>query len=128
MQSMRQQVPVNNWYIFIHIHYNCGKIHFIAKYVSVQWNFVNNFCLTELDYLRSPSHGRYNLLSYRLLDTPFFFNPVKGVRPSACFIKTDKRIQAPFNTVCNRRNGPNFGRVFLMLNYTDITQNTYVPS
>jgi len=31
-------------------------------------------------------------------------------------------------TGCNRRNGPNFGRVFLMLNYTDITQNTYVPS
>jgi len=29
---------------------------------------------------------------------------------------------------CHRRNGPNFGRVFLMLNYTDITQNTYVQS
>jgi len=26
---------------------------------------------------------------------------------------------------CHRRNGPNFRRVFLMLNYTDITQNTY---
>jgi len=29
-------------------------------------------------------------------------------------------------TVCPRRNGQNFGRVFLMLKYTDITQNTYV--
>jgi len=29
---------------------------------------------------------------------------------------------------CHRRNGPNFGRVFLMLNYTDLTQNTYVQS
>ena len=29
-------------------------------------------------------------------------------------------------TGCPRRNGPNFGRVFLMLNYTDITQNTYI--
>jgi len=28
-------------------------------------------------------------------------------------------------TGCHRRKGPNFGRVFLMLNYTDITQNTY---
>jgi hypothetical protein len=27
-------------------------------------------------------------------------------------------------TECNRRNGPNFGRVFLMLNYTEKTQNT----
>jgi hypothetical protein len=31
-------------------------------------------------------------------------------------------------TSCNRRNGPDFGRVFLMLKYTDITQNTYVQS
>ena len=31
-------------------------------------------------------------------------------------------------TGCNRRNGPNFRRVFLMLNYADITQNTYVQS
>ena len=30
-------------------------------------------------------------------------------------------------TGCNRRKGPDFGRVFLMLNYTDITQNTYNP-
>ena len=31
-------------------------------------------------------------------------------------------------TGCNRRNGPNFGRVFLRSNYTDITQNTYIQS
>ena len=31
-------------------------------------------------------------------------------------------------TGCHRRNGPNFGRVFLMLNYTDITQNTYIQN
>ena len=31
-------------------------------------------------------------------------------------------------TGCPRRNVPDFGRVFLMLNYTDITQNTYVQS
>ena len=33
-----------------------------------------------------------------------------------------------FCTGCPRRNGQNFGRVFLMLNYTDITQNTYIQS
>jgi len=32
------------------------------------------------------------------------------------------------HTGCPRRNRPNFGRVFLMLNYTDITQNTYIQS
>ena len=31
-------------------------------------------------------------------------------------------------TGCHRRKEPNFGRVFLMLNYTDITQNTYIQS
>ena len=31
-------------------------------------------------------------------------------------------------TGCNRRNGPNFGRVFLMLNYIEKTQNTYIQS
>ena len=32
------------------------------------------------------------------------------------------------NTGCPRKNGQNFGRVFLMLKYTDITQNTYIQS
>ena len=32
------------------------------------------------------------------------------------------------HTRCPRRNGQNFGRVFPMLNYTDITQNTYIQS
>ena len=32
------------------------------------------------------------------------------------------------HTVCPRRNVPDFGRVFLMLKYTDINQNTYVQS
>jgi len=31
-------------------------------------------------------------------------------------------------TGCPRRNVRDFGRVFLMLNYTDITQNTYIQS
>jgi len=31
-------------------------------------------------------------------------------------------------TGCPRRNVPDFRRVFLMLEYTDITQNTYVQS
>ena len=32
------------------------------------------------------------------------------------------------NTGCPRRNVPDFGRVFLLLKYTDITQNTCVQS
>ena len=39
---------------------------------------------------------------------------------------TFKILKPP--TGCPRRNVPDFGRVFLMLKYTDITQNTYVQS
>jgi hypothetical protein len=70
---------------------------FIAKYVSVKWNFVNNFCLIEQDYLRSPSQGSYKLLNYKLLVSQFFFSLEEGVRPSARFIKTGERVEAPFN-------------------------------
>jgi len=31
-------------------------------------------------------------------------------------------------TKCNRRNGPDLGRVFLRSNYADITQKTYIQS
>ena len=31
-------------------------------------------------------------------------------------------------TGCNRRNGPDFGRAFLMFNYTEKPQNTYIQS
>ena len=40
----------------------------------------------------------------------------------------DKLTQYFIYTECPRRNVPNFGRVFLMLKYTDITQNTYIQS
>ena len=48
-------------------------------------------------------------------------------RPCALAIK--RRVSVAFifpYTECPRRNVPEFGRVFLMLKYTDITQNTYV--
>ena len=53
---------------------------------------------------------------------------------TACKNIKHKRKEGPEDpstviyTGCNRRNGPNFGRVFLRSNYTDITQNTYIQS
>jgi len=46
---------------------------------------------------------------------------------SAVFICKTKFFPVT-HTGCPRRNVPDFGRVFLMLKYTDITQNTYVQS
>ena len=40
----------------------------------------------------------------------------------------DKVFRNTAYTGCPRRNVPDFGRVFLMLKYTDITQNTHVQS
>ena len=40
----------------------------------------------------------------------------------------DLFMDYPEYTGCNRRDGPDFGRVFLMLNYTENPQNTYIQS
>ena len=48
-------------------------------------------------------------------------------RPVRSSVTIQTELPGPY-TGCNRRNGPEFGRVFLMLNYTDITQNTYIQS
>jgi hypothetical protein len=47
------------------------------------------------------------------------------------FSREEKGPDSPQNAIyiytgCPRRNMPDFGRVFLVLKYTDITQNTYV--
>ena len=52
------------------------------------------------------------------LDFPF-------TKPNTRVLTYKPRAQ---NTGCPRRNVKYFGRVFLMLNYTDITQNTYIQS
>ena len=52
---------------------------------------------------------------------------VKLVSPAQMFKATCYSEQS-VHTGCPRRNGQNFGRVFLMLKYTDITQHTYIQS
>ena len=51
----------------------------------------------------------------------------RGVRISLCWLRVGEALENHY-TGCPRRNVPDFGRVFLMLKYTDITQNTYVQS
>ena len=59
--------------------------------------------------------------SFACLGLPCSF--IKAVVQGVAYI-TQKIVY----TGCPRRNVPDFGRVFLMLKYTDITQNTYVQS
>ena len=57
------------------------------------------------------------------------FDIVQSVQNSyQAFIITCKDYCIYTYTLCPRRKGQNFGRVFHMLKYTDITQNTYIQS
>jgi len=64
-------------------------------------------------------------LEYKLFSKKIMFNDVNS---SLLFDQNTALPSAAIPTGCPRRNGQNFGRVFLMLNYTDITQNTYIQS
>ena len=60
---------------------------------------------------------------------PIFFLPNNSLVISKCIhLGGGVRVGEGVYTECNRRNGPDFGRVFLRSNYTDITQNTYIQS
>jgi len=70
------------------------------------------------------------------LPTPKF-NPQQNIRavvkkakwnPLCCTLLCKNCWIMIIYTECPRRNGRNFGRVFLILKYTDITQNTYIQS
>jgi len=62
--------------------------------------------------------------------------PEDGLREETCSygsvnnkdIHLRKSMSSCAYTGCPRRNVPDTGRVFLMLKYTDITQNTYIQS
>ena len=57
------------------------------------------------------------------LETSVCYNISNSVRDMTCVI-----FVLLTHTGCSRRNGPDFGRVFLRSYYTDITQNTYIQS
>ena len=64
--------------------------------------------------------------AYWLFDAPVGLT-FRNVCLCVLYLLQNRQWLLPY-TGCDRRNGPNFGRVFLMLNYTDITQNTYIQS
>ena len=60
----------------------------------------------------------YDIFTHYLTNAKIFWE--KKFEHKMCFRSV--------STGCPRRNVPDFGRVFLMLKYTDITQNTYIQS
>jgi hypothetical protein len=59
-------------------------------------------------------------VSRKCMEVPYHMTSIKSVFVNISYVY--------MYTGCPRRNVPNFGRVFLMLKYTDITQNTYIQS
>jgi len=51
-----------------------------------------------------------------------------GMRSRMCYVGWVVWVHELCYAGCPRRNVPDFGRMFLMLNCTDITQNTYIQS
>ena len=60
-----------------------------------------------------------------VLNLVFF---IGGKAAGSVKMTIDFHINTCIYIECPRRNVPDFVRVFLMLKYTDITQNTYVQS
>jgi hypothetical protein len=79
--------------------------------------------ITFWDKVRNLALSKKWLQSFCLLSV----NDMKNI----CTCMTAKLYNVLITNIytgCNRRNGPDFGRVFLRSNYTDITQNTYIQS
>jgi hypothetical protein len=69
-------------------------------------------------------------ITYSLYDYLHYSNVLRGMK---VYIDVVRKVRPVCVCIyiysgCPRRNVPDFGRVFLMLKYTDITQNTYVQS
>ena len=94
----------------------------------LSWNLGTSTSWNPQDLSR-PVHGLLNL--YFILfwkQNPFNAFLVTSTWGVITFRLRDGSLLIRLYTGCPRRNGQNFGRVFLMLNYTDITQNNYIQS
>ena len=108
---------------------------------GLQEKLVPNFESKSVIVLDNASHHNVQLNHHSTSDTrkgeKLFWLDKHGIRYSSDITKaevcctTATGCQPKWqltNTGCPRRNLPDFGRVFHMLKYTDITQNTYVQS
>jgi len=88
-------------------------------------NLVINKCVTTVKvsnfsghYLRNRSTLDIGVLGY--------IGIVQHKKHSSEVVTLTRGTPCIYIYRCPRRNVPDFGRVFLILKYTDITQNTYV--
>ena len=102
-----------------------GSCTIILQRLSLKYNYPHNPIFHTLQALMLS-----NWLKRENLDVITLFGVT---REFSLFVKHSETClwvqgRRYIYTGCHRRKGQNFGRVFLRLNYTDITQNTYIQS
>ena len=99
-------------------------IHLVLfLYILTLHIYIHNFLLASKVYVFHLGTG----LTVRWIHLDFPREWLYSVTTSAsCNIYQLLIFATEEYTECNRRNGPDFGRVFLMLNYTENPQNTYI--
>ena len=92
------------------------------------WCWILRCCL-NVKQVRQRAQ-RATLLASSLCYWPWMLNSwIRSIKTLGVLTRPTRSVRTiTIHTECPRRNGQNFGRVFLMLKYTDVTQNTYVQS
>jgi len=108
----------------------CEYLSVVLLQTEVLWNVINAVVIGKLfpklqrSVVPSSSESRNSNLKVKRLQP---FETSVNVGKSA-WSNLPGELNLHIYTGCPRRNVPDFGRVFLMLKYTDITQNTYIQS
>ena len=97
-----------------------GKISVFINYIQRRKGESTNKLEFEFEYETQTQNNEPSFIPYTTKITCSTFQRRHEVK----IHRSSEKCSISIYTGCHRRNGPNF----LMLNYTDITQNTYVPS
>ena len=97
---------------------NISKVYILITLFLLYLTCIRRCCVCE--HLFNPINSFFKMCIILNSLIPYFIFSLTLMWPVVTFSQK--------YTGCNSRNGPDFGRVFLMLYYTDITQNTYIQS
>ena len=113
-----------NYFFYLRV---CCSVWRCERSLRLLQLFLHNFQFTTA----TPTSFPFYIIPSCLTLCSYEATVPKGFSPLCILSSTlwfEMHGQTKFYTGCHRRKGPYFGRVFLMLNYTDITHNTYIQS
>ena len=118
-------------WVLTHIKLDLPKINVIIVIITVKYYIIN---MTVFKLILQPgNNGLRNWFQHTAICQEDHCSLFENIRCSKSKTRRDIQFKSKTQnlykyTGCNRRNGPDFGRVFLMLNYTENPQNTYIQS